>query len=285
MKLRLLFVLVLFVHIFLLAPFAGQMIQRPVEVKLGYTPHPQILKVAVADHGLAVAEAAVVKVLFYFGTLLEKFQKQIIIRPEYANMYRTLTVSAELDPYNADNYYFAQSAFTWELGRIKEVNALLEKGVAHRPWDPWLPFYIGFNYSYFLKDYAAAAPYMQMAAERSGNPLFTNLAARYFYESKQTELGLLFIRSMIDQAKDKAVRQSYEIRRDALLAINLIEAAVLAFQKDKGRHPVTLAELKNSGYLEVIPTDPYNGNFYLDEEGRVRSTSKLANPKKRPGRD
>ncbi len=279
MKLRLLFVVLLLIHIALLAPFSRQMKQRPVEVKLGYTPHPQILKVAVADHGLLVAEAAVVKVLFYFGSLVEKFQNKIIIRPEYANMYQTLTTAAELDPYNSDIYYFAQSAFTWELGQIKEVNALLDKGAHYRTWDPWLPFYIGFNYAYFLKDYAAAAPYMQIAAERSGNPLFTKLAARYFYESKQTELGLIFLHSMIDQVKDKAVRRTYEIRRDALLAVDSIEDAVRAYREDKGHRPANLAELQSAGYLDVIPHDPYNGNFYLDEEGRVRSTSKLANPK------
>ncbi len=279
MKLRLLFVLFLLIHIGLLAPFSRQMKQRPVEVKLGYMPHPQILKIAVADYGLAVAEAAVVKVLFYYGALVEKFQKKIVIHPEYANMYRTLTTAAELDPYNSDIYYFAQSAFTWEVGRIKEVNALLNKGVHFRTWDPWLPFYIGFNYAYFLRDYAAAAPYMQMAAERSGNPLFTKLAARYFYESKQTELGLIFLNSMIDQVKDKAVKRTYEIRRDALLAVERIENAVRSYRKDKGHNPADLAELQSAGYLDVIPHDPYDGKFYLDGEGRVRSTSKLANPK------
>ena len=276
LKFRLIFAILLLVHGLLLSPFTDYLSQRPVEVKLGYIPHPQILKVIVADHNLAVAEAAVVKVLFYFGTLMEKFQEDVIIRPEYPNMYRTLETVAELDPYNMDNYYFAQAAFTWNLGRIAEVNALLEKGVQHRIWDPWLPFYIGFNRAYFLKDYAGAAPYMQLAAERSGHPLFTTLAARYFYESKQTELGLVFLDAMIGQSKDKAVKATYQMRRDALLAVTEIERALAAFRRHQGRDPVDLEELVSSRLLVAIPADPYRGTFYLDEDGRVRTTSKLA---------
>jgi tetratricopeptide (TPR) repeat protein len=250
--------------------------QRPVVVKLGYVPHPQILKMFSADHDLALAEAAVIKVLFYYGTLVEKFAENVIVRPEYQNMYRTLVAAAKLDPYNMDIYYFAQSAFTWELGRIAEVNELLAEGMKFRTWDPSLPFYIGFNYAYFNKNYAAAAQYMQIAAERSGNPLYTQLAARYFYESKQTDLGALFLKTMIEQTKNKAVKKTYQIRLDALMAIKVIEDALEKFRKRRGKWPLRIDQLVAEGELDKLPVDPYGGEFFIDEVGRVRSTSKLA---------
>ncbi len=278
MQLRLLFILFVSGYLFLLQPFSLYMQQRPVAVKLGYTPHPQILKISAADHNLVVAEAMLLNVLFYYGTLIENFQENIIVRPEYLNMYQTLQAASILDPYNQDNYYFAQAAFTWELGRVEEVNALLKRGTESRTWDPWLPFYIGFNYAYFLKDYQSAAPYMKMAAERSGNPLFTRLAARYFYESENTDLGLLFLNTMIDQAKDKTVKLTYTIRRDALVAIKRIESAVEKFKAEFGVMPETIAVLVAKGYLDEAPVDPYGGEFYFDEAGRTRTTSKLAAP-------
>lgn len=252
--------------------------QRPVAVKLGYTPHPQIIKMTSADHALAIAEAAVIKVLFYFGSLVEKFHENVIIRPEYPNMYRTLVTAAKLDPYNVDIYYFAQAAFTWELGRIAEVNALLEEGMKYRTWDAYLPFYIGFNHAYFNKNFTEAARYMLIAAERSGNPLYTKLAARYFYESEQTDLGVVFLKTMIEQAKDKAVKQTYQLRLDALIAIRTIEDAVEGYRVHSGTPPMRIEQLVTEGWLEKLPVDPYGGTFYLDETGRVRSTSKLANP-------
>jgi len=266
-------------HCFMLVPFSQYMIKRPLEVKLGYLPHPQLLKVAFADHRFLVAEVAVVKVLFYYGTLLGKFEENIIIRPEHINMYRTLVTATQLDPYNMDAYYFAQAAFTWELQRIAEVDELLEHGLKYRTWDYWIPFYLGFNNAYFLKNYRKGAMYMQRAAEISQNPLFAKLAARYFYESKQTDLGLTFLDSMIAQAKDKSVKRTYELRRNALLAVSTIESALTEFRKKSGRPARTLNDLLDSGLLGHIPKDPYGGNFYLDDQGRARSTSKFANPK------
>lgn len=276
MKLRWFAALLLLAHLALLPVLAGFMARRPVEVKLGYVPHPQVLKLVSADHALAVAEMAVVKVLFYFGTLAEKFNEKVIIRPERANMFRTLLTAVQLDPYNMDAYYFTQAAFTWEVGRVAEVNEMLEWGIRHRTWDPWLQFYVGFNYAYFLKDYARAAPYMRRAAELSGNPMFAGLAARYFYESEQVGLGLVFLEAMIAQSKDKAVRQTYELRRDALLAVQQIETALAAYRQRNGRSPGELQELVKAGLLDALPADPYGGEFYLDPEGKVRTTSKLA---------
>lgn len=276
---RVLFTFFLLGYGLLILPFTGYLANRPMEVKLGYLPHPQLLKILSADHGLLLAETAVVKVLFYYGTIVGKFQENVIIRPEHANMYRTLQTATQLDPYNMDAYYFAQAAFTWELNRVAEVNALLEHGIKYRTWDPWMFFYLGFNNAYFLNDYGKAAGYLQRAGELAPeNALFSRLAARYYYESDQTELGLTFLETMIAEAKDRAVKQTYTVRRDALVAVLTLEKAQTAFTAKTGRQPDSLQELVQAGFLQQIPDDPYGGKFYFDGKKRVRSTSKLASP-------
>lgn len=277
-RLLFLFLLLLVAHISILGPFNAAVSTRPVEIKLGYMPHPQVLKLISADHDLLVAEVAVVRVLFYFGTIVEKLKENVIVKPEHFNMFRTIFTASQIDPYNNDVYYFAQAAFTWELGRIDEVNELLEHGMKYRVWDPWLPFYLGFNHAYFLKNYEVGAKYLQKAAEVSGNPLFANLAARYYYEAKQTQIGLTFLDAMIMQAKDPAVRSTYQMRRLALLAVMNIEQALDRYLQREGRKARTLDELIVADILDSIPVDPYGGEFYLDETGRVRSTSKFARP-------
>jgi tetratricopeptide (TPR) repeat protein len=176
-----------------------------------------------------------------------------------------------------DVYYFSQAAFTWDLHRFAEVNELLERGTKYRTWDGWLFFYLGFNYSYFLKDYQKGAQHFQRAAELTNNPLFGNLAARYFYESKQTDLALVFLNSMIAQTNDKAVRQMYIMRQKALTGVAIIENAISAYHSRYKRNPQSIEELVNNCYLKQVPADPYGGKFYIDEQGRVRTTSKLAN--------
>ena len=278
MKFRLLFVTLLLCYGMLVLPVAEHMQNRPVVVKLCYLPHPQILKATSGEHAPTVAGFVMSRVLFYFGTVIQKFQEHIIVRPEFFNLYKTLQGVVHLDPYNMDAYYFGQATFTWELGRIEEVNHLLKKGLVSRPWDPLIPFYLGFNYAYFLKDYQQAAVYLKRAAELSGNPLYANLAARYFYESEQSAFGLAFLETMIRDAKDQSIRKSYEMRRDALLAVINIEKAIDAYKLMYGGRPKELDDLVRLGFLAELPHDPYGGTFYLDTLEKVRTTSKFTKP-------
>ncbi len=274
---RLLFVALIAGYVLCIMPFASYMKNRPVAVKLGYVPSAEVLRVAVGDQKLLVAHAAVVKVLVYFGTLVDKLNtNKIVIPAEYLNMYKTLQTAVKLDPYNSDAYYFAQAAFTWEVGRAAEVNLMLDYGMKYRTWDYMLPFYAGFNAAYFLKQYEPAARYMQKAAELSGNPLLTNLAARYYYESDKSKVGIDFLEMMEKGAKDEQTRKLYHLRRTALLAAACIQAAVDQFKEQNGRLPARLEELLEHGILKQLPEDPYGGHFYLDNSGIVRTTSKFA---------
>lgn len=249
---------------------------RPVAVKLGYVPSAEVLRVTVGDQKLLVAHAAVVKVLVYFGTLVEKVKNQVVLPPEYLNMYKTLQTAVKLDPYNSDSYYFSQAAFTWEVGRAKEVNLMLDYGMKYRTWDYTLPFYAGFNSAYFLKQYEPAARYMKKAAEISGHPLLANLTARYFYESNNSGLGIQFLEMMEKGAKDEKLRGLYHLRRTALQAAQEIQSAVNKFREQNGRQPVRIEELVEHGLLKKLPGDPYGGRFFLDDTGTVRTTSKFA---------
>jgi hypothetical protein len=273
---RLLFVGLIVGYVFFVLSFATYLKNRPVAVKLGYVPSAEVLRVTVGDEKLLVAHAAVVKVLIYYGTLVENFYNKIDLPAEHENMYRTLQTAVKLDPYNSDAYYFAQAAFTWEVGRAKDVNNMLDYGMKYRTWDYTLPFFAGFNSAYFLKQYEPAARYMKKAAEISGHPLLTSLAARYFFESNKSELGIKFLEMMEKGAKDENTRKWYHLRKTALLAVSTIQAAVNQFKEQNSRLPRRLEELVEQGILKQFPDDPYGGTFYLDNSGTVRTTSKFA---------
>lgn len=273
---RLLFVAFIVAYCVCIVPFASYLKSRPVAVKLGYVPSAEVLRVAVGDQKLLVAHAAIVKVLVYFGSLVDKNQQKIVLPPEYLNMYKILQSSVKLDPYNSDAYYFAQAAFTWEVGRAEEVNLMLDYGMKYRTWDYMLPFYAGFNAAYFLKQYEPAARYMQRAAEISGNPLLATLAARYYFESDKSKIGIDFLETMEKSAKDEQTRKLYRLRREALQAVITIQAAVNQFRDQNGQFPRRLDDIVNKGILKQLPEDPYGGRFYLDESGTVRTTSKFA---------
>lgn len=265
-------------YLLLIIPFTTHLKNRPLQLKVGYVPEANALKFITADQRYLVADWVVLKVLFYFGSLIEKAEGGNLVasKPDYPGMFKMLQTALKLEPYNADAYYFAQAAFTWEVGRYKEVNNLLDYGMKYRTWDAQLPFFAGFNAAYFMKDYKKAAEYMKKAAEIAKEQQFATLAARFFYEAGETDFGILFIDVMKSSAKDTNEKKLYEFRRNALLAVKSIEDAIKLYQRKLGGSPAALADLVSTGFLTSIPQDPYGGKFYLDPQGKVRSTSKLS---------
>lgn len=276
MKVKVFFIGLILCYAIVLVPFATYLQSRPIILKLGYVPSGKVMRALIGDQRYLVAETYVVRVLFYFGTLFEVNRERVVVRPEYFNMYHTLENSVLLDPYNMDAYYFSQAAFTWELKRAREVNGMLKYGMKYRTWDYQLPFFIGFNSAYFLKDYPTAADYMKQAAELSGNSLFTTLAARYFYEAGKTDFGILFLESMAKGTRDQKLKNVYLLRIRALRAVQELDNALSRFRVEQGNMPTDLNKLVESGILARIPDDPYGGKFYLDRDGKIRTTSKFA---------
>ena len=119
---RLLCGLLMAAYSLLIIPFTDLQRNRPVEVKLGYLPHAQILKVTSGEHRTTTAGLIVMRILFYYGSVLQKLQENVIVRPEFLNLFKTVQTVVDLDPYNMDSYYFAQAVFTWDVGRVREVN-------------------------------------------------------------------------------------------------------------------------------------------------------------------
>ena len=98
-------------------------------------------------------------------------------------------------------------------------------------------------------------------------------------------MGLAFLDTMIQVAKEPAIRKTYEMRRGALKASMIIETSVRAYSDRFGQTPLHLDELVEAGLLVSLPADPYGGEFYLDEVGKVRTTSKFADSNRQKGTD
>lgn len=257
-------------------PFGAYMNNRPVQEKMGYIPQPEALRAMAADYKELVAAGLVFKSMVYYGGLIDKRLNRLNLPPDFSGMYNTLATALKLDPYNMDAYYFCQAFLVWDVGQIRAANSLLEYGMKYRSWDFYLPLFAGFNYAYFLKDYENAAKYYRRAGELSGTGLYLRLTARYLYEAGETELAIGFLEQMIRGGRNESVRKELGIRLEALKAVRKIEIACNAFSSVNGKTPDSIEQLLAGGFLDKVPPDPYGGEFYLDEKGKVRTTSKLS---------
>jgi len=270
------FIPLIICYIALIMPFSDYMRNKPFVEKLGLLPRAEILQIISADQKQLVGASLMMKVLMYFGGLMEKNQAKLDIPPDYPAMSRIIHGAVKLDPYNMDAYYFAQAILVWDVGQYKVANDLLQYGMKYRTWDWYLPFFAGFNYAYFLRDYEHAAHYYMQTAKLTGEPMFATLAGRYMHEAGQTELAITYLSTMEKSAKNAVIKKTYSIRLQALQAVRSIESARDAYRQDSGRLPASVEELMRAGYLKKLPADPYGGRFYIELDGKVNTTSKFA---------
>ena len=210
---------------------------------------------------------------FYFGEKVG-WRKET---PELRRLYDALDKATDLDPYNMDCYYFAQGTLSWIKPAVPHLNRLLEKGLKYRTWDWYIPFFLAANYYFQLKKPAKAANYLKLASKLAPqNALFATLTARMFYEGNETEAGIAYLKSLIADTQNPILRKKFIRRLKALEAISFLEKAITEFQKKYGHKPKSLDDLVTVGIISHIPSDPYGGRFYLDKNGRVYTTSKLA---------
>lgn len=260
-----------------IGPFTTYMKQKPIEERLGYLPSINFLRYASADHKELVGALLVSKVIMYFGGIAEKLQANVIVQPpDYQRMSGILHGAVKLDPYNMDAYYFAQSFLTWDVKQYKLANDLLDYGMKYRTWDWMLPFFAGFNSAYFIKDYKKASEYYKRAGELSGDELSISLAGRYMQEAGQTELAIAYLSALEKGERNPAVRKNYQTRLAAFREVRRIEVARDRFLTSGGALPVSVDALVRSGFLTPAPIDPYSGQFYLEADGKVATTSKFA---------
>lgn len=288
-----------FGHVFLLDKATSA--SRQLLAKEGRTaviPGPMMKISSLEFDGLA-ANLLFIKAMAFIGETLDRQESPRVKFQEYLWLLRLLKTITDLDPYFYDPYYFGNAHLVWneytqgkyhplEQGfyyphdfLLRENITLLDKGSRYRNWDWYLLFLNGFNHFYFLGEDAKASEYLMAASRKTdSSPLLATLAARLAYQDNRTENAIVFLQQMIDNTEDEAVRDSFAMRLEALKGIFYLEQALIEFVSLFNRQPNGLQELIEYQIISHIPTDPYGGAFYLDESGKIKTSSNFINIKK-----
>jgi hypothetical protein len=262
--------------------------ELPVVQSNGHTLPAPLLKIVSLEFDNLAADFMFLKALVFIGSTLERSElpditgipsiyqekRQIIKEDEWKWLYHVLDASTGLDPYFYDPYYFGNANLTWGGGLIRETNLLLEKGNRYRTWDWHIPFDVGFNNFYFLHDNVKASVYLMEASRRpGGNPAFASLASKLAYKEQRTENSISFLEEILKNTSDEILKKLYEKRLQAMNAILFLEKAAVVYKQKFKRNPETIDDLLQKKVVQRIPADPYNGQYYFDMHGRVRTTS------------
>ncbi len=202
---------------------------------------------------------------------------QQIPEKDWQKIYSAFEVITRLDPGASDAFTLAQTTLPWEAGMVEETNRLLFRAAKHHPEDYHPYFFLWFNSYYFLEDPQKAGDYLAKAAAVPGSPAyFPALAARMQVYGGRYEVGIAFLKDSLGRTKDPTAIKMLKIRIKALEQMFALEKAAHKYQQKYKTQPAKLQDLVNKGIISDIPEDPYGGEYYILENGRVYTTSGLA---------
>ncbi len=194
--------------------------------------------------------------------------ERILQKQDYEWLFHALDVATTLDPHFVAAYDVGGILLTELAGRVGWSNQLLAKGMAANPTAWRLPYMLGFNHFFHQQDYRRAADYLALAARLPGRPAYVpELAARLYVESKNPELALVFLDSLLQQTQDADVRATLERRRGEVMIerhIAGLEEALTQYVRQYGVRPDSLEQLVEGRILAFLPVEPFGGSYRLD---------------------
>ncbi|MHB8174837.1 MAG: hypothetical protein ACYDFU_10315 [Nitrospirota bacterium] len=194
-------------------------------------------------------------------------------------IYHAVDSATDLDP---KFYYMTElgGIFLTTMSDDHDLSIkLLKKGFDNNP-DVWeLPFFIGFNYFFYLNNFKQAAYYIGRAAELPGRPPFVPLlASRLYAQSGDPRFGLELTEAIYKSTKNDKVKDALRKRMNELqVEINLdaLESAAKVFKNKFGRYPATIGELLAAGLIKSEPVDQLGGEYVINPETGEASNTKL----------
>ncbi|WP_237757836.1 tetratricopeptide repeat protein [Anaeromyxobacter sp. PSR-1] len=240
--------------------------QRPYDIL--YVPRPAALRLGSVGHPTLAANLWWLKAVQYMG-------EPRAAERGWDRLFPALDLITDLDPQHGYVYQVGGNVLASE-GRVGESNALLEKGVRNVPDRYIIPFHRAVNAFLYEGDYAAAARWFEVASRRPNAPAhLAEYVSAMYVKGDAPEAAVRFLTHLYERAEDdesrKALRKQLDqavLERDAAL----LEDAAHVFEGRHGFPPVALAQLEHDGLVTGIPPDPFGGSYFLDPDGRVRSS-------------
>ncbi len=260
---------ILFFSSLLLSFFLAKEIRGGVEERY-LLPTRMYLLFVPRDLSWGLSDIGFVNTLAFLGYSLERGPMK---RETALKVYDALYAVTLYNPRYFDPYYVGNAFLTWETGLYREAIDLLKRGM--RYVNDWrIPFYIGFNYFYFLGDNLKGAKYLSLAAKhpqaREYN-LLPLLASRLYYEEGKLEVALALLREQLKVMKSESMKGAIRVRIVTLERAKKIYEAMRVFERRFGRKPRSLEELVRAGLVPKDIRDGAGGRFYITPDGKVRS--------------
>jgi hypothetical protein len=240
--------------------------EKPYDV--AFVPSARSLRWVSLGHPTLAANLNWLRTVQYVGERRGDVRGRDKLRP-------LLELVTDLDPGHGYAYQVGANMLS-SAGLIDDANAILEKGTRNVPDRYVLPFHRGVNAFLYAEDHRLAGRWFEIAARTKGAPdHLRDYVLSQYVKGNAAEAAISFLKQLEAEAQDDDSRRSIrsqilraELERDALA----LEAAARRYRALVGVAPITVEQLAYAGLVPRAPRDPFGGVYYLDAEGRIRST-------------
>jgi tetratricopeptide (TPR) repeat protein len=176
-----------------------------------YIPSGAFLKQAALGYDQAWADLLWLRTIGYYAD-------EVSAAGRFRYLYHMLDVITTLDPRWLYPHVFGGVTLSLDLNRPDLANKLLEKALVTHG-DNWrVPFLIGFNAYFGMKDAVTAADYIEKAALLPGSPPYLKgFASRLHVLGGGRDRALQFLKEVMRQTEDPALRGQLEQRYEDIL--------------------------------------------------------------------
>lgn len=187
----------------------------------------------------------------------------------YIRLPKMLETITKLEPKFEYPYVFSCLILPGE-GFTNEAIEIGKRGTEELK-DSWqIPYYLGFVY-HGQKDYANAAKYFSIAAERPDTlPIVKVLAGIYYAKADQRDVAISIWKGIYESTKNDFVKERAKAWLDHYDYIVGIEQLSQIYKDKYGSYPTSLQEMYDKKILPELPQDNLNKSIELNpENGKV----------------
>jgi tetratricopeptide (TPR) repeat protein len=263
-------------HLLVAAALAGAMVAVAHRIRvaqdkpydIGFVPSAGAVRWVSLGHSTLAANLNWLRAVQYVGD-------ERADRRGWGKLRPILELVTDLDPRHGYAYQVGANMLS-SAGLVADANAILEKGTRNVPDRYILPFHRAVNAFLYEGDHELAARWFELAARSPGAPLhLRDYVLAQYVKASHADAAISFLQKLEEEAQDDDSRRSI---RDQIARATLerdaqgLEDAARVYAQRVGVPPVSLEQLVFQGLVGAIPPDPYGGRYYLDKDGRVRST-------------
>ncbi|MFC2163389.1 tetratricopeptide repeat protein [Acidobacteriota bacterium] len=240
-----------------------------------YIPSGKHLKYAAFGYNSLMADLIYLWAIQYFSeqTIWDRFE----------NLEHVFSIISELDPRYYDPYDVGSLIAYYDAKDIDLAFKILDLGIEKNP-DQWIfPLQAGHYAHMFAEDFERAEGYYKKAMDIKGSPpIARRLYANAAYERSDYQTAWqnwLEVYETSDDERVKKIASNHLYRTKATMDIQTINQAIAQFKNSHGRLPRELSELVTQGFLQNLPKDLDEKDYFYD--GKTGDVMTRVNPWKR----